>query len=212
MTRLPIGVLASGRGSNFQALLEAARDADYPAHVVALLSDVEDAPALEIARANGVDAVHVDPGSRRARLSREAEDRMIAELKDRGVRLVALAGFMRILSPAFLDAFPGFVINIHPSLLPSFPGLHVQRKALEHGVRFSGCTVHFVDEGIDSGPILMQAIVPVLDEDTPEILAGRILKEEHRIYPEAVRLLAENRVIRNGRRCLIRERKEDTVG
>jgi phosphoribosylglycinamide formyltransferase-1 len=202
VSRVPVGILVSGRGSNMQALLAAAEEKDYPARVVLVLSDVKDAPALDHARIAGVEAAYVPPGRKGARLDPEAEEEMIAMLRSRGVRIVALAGFMRILSPRFLAAFPGRILNIHPSLLPSFPGLDVQKKALDHGVRFSGCTVHFVDEGVDSGPIILQAVVPVEDDDTPETLAARILREEHTIYPEALRLVAENRIELVGRRCI----------
>jgi len=205
VNRIPVGILVSGRGSNMQALLAAAEADDYPARVALVLSDVKDAPALDHARRAGVEALHIPPGRKGARLAPETEEEMVALLRSRGVTIVALAGFMRILSPRFLAAFPGRVLNIHPSLLPSFPGLDVQRKALQHGVRFSGCTVHFVDEGIDSGPIILQAVVPVEDDDTPETLAARILKEEHRIYPEALRWVAENRIELVGRRCIQRK-------
>ena len=208
MEKVPIGVLASGRGSNLRAILRAAAEPDYPARVAVVLSDVEDAPALDLARGAGVDAAHVPPGRKGARLTPEAERRMAEELRSRNVRLVALAGFMRILSGDFLAHFPRAVLNIHPSLLPAFPGLQVQRKALEYGVRYSGCTVHFVDEGIDSGPILLQAAVPVEDGDTPETLAGRILAEEHRIYPEAIRMVLAERVRVEGRR-VFRGKKEE---
>ncbi|MBN1825782.1 MAG: phosphoribosylglycinamide formyltransferase [Candidatus Eisenbacteria bacterium] len=207
MEKVPIGVLASGRGSNLQAILRAAAGPAYPARVAVVLSDAAEAPALDHARVAGADAVHVPPGRKGARLSPEAERRMVEELRARNVRLVALAGFMRILSGDFLAYFPRAVLNIHPSLLPAFPGLDVQRKALEHGVRFSGCTVHFVDEGIDSGPILLQAAVPVEDRDTPETLAERILEEEHRIYPEAIRMVLEGGIRVEGRRVL-RAKKE----
>ncbi len=204
MTRAPIGVLASGRGSNLLAILEASNAPDYPARVALVLSDVEDAPALDHARAAGVDALYVPPGPRRARVSPETEARMVEELRTRGVRLVALAGFMRILSPRFLDAFPNRVINIHPSLLPSFPGLEAQRQAFAHGVRISGCTTHIVDAGVDSGPILFQAAVPVRDEETAESLAARILAEEHKLYPRTITALLTQELVFDGRRCLFR--------
>jgi phosphoribosylglycinamide formyltransferase-1 len=202
VTRAPIGVLASGRGSNLQAILEAARAPDYPASVALVLSDVEDARALLLAREAGVDALYVPPGPRRARLAPDAEDRMAEELEARGVRLVALAGFMRILSKSFLERFPDRVVNIHPSLLPSFPGLDAQGQAFDHGVRVSGCTTHLVDAGVDSGPILLQAAVPVLDEDTAESLAARILEREHSLYPETIRLLLTRDLVKDGRRRL----------
>ncbi len=174
-----------------------------PAQVVVVLSDKQGAVALERARAAGIPAEFVDPASFP---SREAFDRRLAErLKAYGVDLVVLAGFMRILSPAFVRAFPGRIMNIHPSLLPAFPGLHAQRQALEYGVKVSGCTVHFVDEGLDSGPIIMQAAVPVREGDTEESLAARILEQEHRLYPDAIRLFAEGRLQVEGRQVRIRE-------
>jgi len=185
--RVPIGLLASGRGSNLQAILGASEDPDFPAEVVVVISDLENAYALERARLAGVDSLHVPPGPGRSRLAKEAEETILGELAHRHVQLVALAGFMRILSEGFLASFPGAVLNIHPSLLPSFPGLDAQRQALRHGARISGCTVHFVDKGIDTGPIIAQAAVPVEPDDTVDSLAGRILVEEHRIYPEAIR-------------------------
>ena len=192
--RVPIGILASGRGSNLQAILDAARSPDFPAEVTAVLSDVEGAFALQRAREEGIPALYVPPGRKGARLSAEAEETMLDEFSRRAVRLVALAGFMRIISERFLAAFPGPVLNIHPSLLPSFPGLHAQRQAFLHGAKISGCTVHYVDEGIDTGPIIMQAAVPVEPNDTAESLAERILVEEHRIYPRAIRLVVRERL------------------
>jgi phosphoribosylglycinamide formyltransferase-1 len=141
---------------------------------------------------------------------REDFDReMIRILREAGVDLIVLAGFMRILTPSFLQAFPDKIINIHPALLPAFPGTHVQQQALDYGVRFSGCTVHFVDEGVDTGPIIIQAVVPVHDGDTAETLAARILKEEHKIYPQAIRYFAEGRIIKNGRRVKIKNAGHD---
>ncbi|MFH1680739.1 MAG: phosphoribosylglycinamide formyltransferase [Candidatus Eisenbacteria bacterium] len=206
MRRAPIGVLASGRGSNLVAILEAAKDPDYPASVALVLSDVEDAPALDHARRAGVDAVYVPPGARRARISPESEDRMVEELRKRDVRLVALAGFMRILSPRLLNAFPNRVVNIHPSLLPSFPGLEAQRQAHAYGVRVSGCTTHLVDAGIDTGPILFQTAVPVLEDDTAESVAARILEEEHELYPRTIAALLTHDLVVSGRRCLFRQK------
>jgi len=200
--RLRVGVLASGRGSNLQALLDAGARADFPAAVVVVVSDRERAPALDRARAAGVEAVFVDP---KAHGDREAYDAaLVALLRARDVGLVCHAGWMRILSPGYVQAFAGRALNIHPSLLPAFPGLHAQRQALEHGVRISGATVHFVDEGVDTGPIVLQSSVPVLPDDTEDTLAARILVEEHRIYPAAVRLFAEGRLQISGRRVRIR--------
>jgi phosphoribosylglycinamide formyltransferase-1 len=199
VARTRLGVLASGRGSNLQALIDASRDSRMDAVVAVVISDVESAQALGRARDAGIEARFVDPGPKRAHLSSEAEDAIIGALDEFEVDLVCLAGFMRILSPRLVRHFKLRIMNIHPSLLPAFPGLRVQRKALEYGVKFSGCTVHFVDEGVDTGPIVIQAAVPVLEGDTEEALAGRILLEEHRIYPEAVRLFGEGRLKIEGR-------------
>jgi phosphoribosylglycinamide formyltransferase-1 len=199
--RSRVGVLISGRGSNLQALLRASEDPEFPAEVAVVLSDVEGAPALDHARRAGVDAVYVPPGPRRARVSPESEERMVGELRAREVEIVALAGFMRILSPRFLESFPSRVVNIHPSLLPSFPGLEAQRQAFDYGVRVSGCTTHIVDAGVDSGPILLQAAVPVRDGDTADSLAARILEEEHVLYPATIRLLSTHDLVIAGRRC-----------
>ena len=201
---LRVGVLASGRGSNFRALAEAAAAGRIPASVVVLVSDRAGAPALGVAREHRIEAVVVDP---KQHPSREAHEKaVIAVLEERQVGLVCLAGYMRLLSAGFVAHFTGRLLNIHPSLLPTFPGLRPQRQALEHGAKVSGATVHFVDEGVDTGPIVLQRAVPVLPDDTEESLAERILVEEHRIYPEAVRLFAEGRLEIRGRRVHIRER------
>jgi len=200
---LRVGVLASGRGSNFRALVEAAHAGRIPATMAVLISDRETAPALDIARAYNIEALFLDP---KQYPSREAHEKaIIAALEERRVDLVCHAGYMRILTPAYVAHFRGRAFNIHPSLLPAFPGLHAQRQALAHGVRVAGATVHFVDEGVDSGPIVLQAAVPVHPGDTEESLAQRILVEEHRIYPEAVRLFAEGRLHIEGRIVQIRE-------
>jgi len=201
--QLRVGVLASGRGSNFDALAKAVEGGQVPALVVVLVSDRSDAPALDLARARRVEALVIDPKSYP---SREAHEKAVtAALDERAVGLVCLAGYMRILGATFVRHFEGRLLNIHPSLLPAFPGLHAQRQALEHGVKVAGATVHFVDEGTDTGPIVLQAAVPVLREDTEGTLSRRILVEEHRIYPEAVRLFAQGRLIAEGRRVHIRE-------
>jgi phosphoribosylglycinamide formyltransferase-1 len=200
--RLAVGVLASGRGSNLQALLEACAAPRFPARIAVVVSDREQALALERAEAAGVPAVWVSPKDFGDRAAWEAA--VIAELRARDVGLVCLAGFMRLLSPAFVRAFHGRILNIHPSLLPAFPGLHAQRQALDHGVKVAGATVHFVDEGVDTGPIVLQAAVPVLDGDTEATLTARILAEEHRLYPEAIRLYAEGRLEMSGRRVSVR--------
>jgi len=200
---LRVGVLASGRGSNFRALAEAAQAGRIPATMIVLISDRETAPALDIARAHGIEALFLDP---KQYPSREAHEKaIIGVLEERRIDLVCHAGYMRIFTPAYVAHFRGRAFNIHPSLLPAFPGLHAQRQALDHGVRVAGATVHFVDEGVDSGPIVLQAAVPVLPGDTEESLAQRILVEEHRIYPEAVRLFAEGRLYIEGRIVKIRE-------
>jgi len=201
--RLRVGVLASGRGSNLQALLDASARADYPAQVVLVISDRERAAALDRARAADVEALFVNPKDFGDRESFDLA--LVRELTARRVGLVCNAGYMRILSPAYCRAFAGRAMNIHPSLLPAFPGLHAQRQALEHGAKVAGATVHFVDDGpVDTGPIILQASVPVLPNDSEESLAARILVEEHRLYPEAVRLFAEGRLEVVGRRVIIR--------
>jgi len=196
-----IGVLISGRGSNFEALAESVARGRIPnAEIAIVVSNRDDAPGLEIAHVRGIPARAIPSKG----LEREAYDKLVvAALIEKSVDLVCLAGYMRLLSPYFVNAFPGRILNIHPSLLPAFPGLESQRQAFEHGVKFSGCTVHFVDENLDAGPILLQAVVPVEDNDTPETLATRILGEEHRIYSEAVRLVLEGRVRIEGRRVRI---------
>jgi phosphoribosylglycinamide formyltransferase-1 len=195
-----LGVLVSGRGSNLQALIDAAREGRLGGRVEVVVSNVEAAPALDRARQAGIPAVFRDHRGRR----REDYDReLVSVLRAHAADLVCLAGYMRILSPDFLAAFPGRVVNIHPSLLPAFPGLEAQRRAWEHGVKLSGATAHLVDAGLDSGPIVAQEAVPVLDGDTPESLAARILEAEHRLYPAAVRLLLSGRYRIEGRRVIV---------
>lgn len=199
--KLRIGALASGGGSNLQAIIDRCADGSLDAEVALILSNNPDAGALERARAAGIPSLCID---HRTFASREEFDQaVVAALQAAGVELVVLAGFMRIISAPFLEAFPGRIMNIHPALLPAFPGLHVQRKALEYGARFAGCTVHFVDGGVDTGPIIIQAVVPVLDQDTEATLSARILKQEHRIYPRAIQLFAEGRLRLVERRVLI---------
>ena len=198
---LALGVLASGRGSNLQAILDACARPGFPARVAVVISDRERAQALERARAAGVEAVWLNPKDFG---DREAYDTaLVRALEARGVGLVCQAGWMRILSPVYLRAFYGRALNIHPSLLPAFPGLHAQRQALDHGARISGATVHFTDEGVDTGPIIVQAAVPVEPGDTEDTLAARILVQEHRLYPEAIRLFAEGRLSIEGRRVIV---------
>ncbi|MBI2460397.1 MAG: phosphoribosylglycinamide formyltransferase [Candidatus Rokubacteria bacterium] len=200
---LRVGVLASGRGSNLQAILDAIDAGRLAARVVVVVSDRADAQALDRARRHGAKAVFVDP---RQHPDREAFDRaMLAVLDEHKVELVCLAGFMRLLTPGFIAAYRHRILNIHPALLPSFPGLHAQRQALAYGAKISGATAHFVDEGVDTGPIILQAAVPVLDDDTEETLSARILAEEHKIYPRAIQLFVEGRLEIQGRRVIIRE-------
>jgi phosphoribosylglycinamide formyltransferase-1 len=196
-----IGILISGRGSNMLSIAEACREGRIPATVAVVVSSRPGAPGLERAAAMGLEAIVVD--SKRSGGREEHDAKVAAELEARSVDLVCLAGYMRLLSPAFIRRFRGRIMNIHPGLLPAFPGLHAQRQAVEHGVRWSGATVHFVDEGLDTGPIILQAAVPVHQEDTEDTLAGRILAEEHRIYPEAVRLFFERKLSIEGRRVRI---------
>jgi phosphoribosylglycinamide formyltransferase 1 len=195
-----IGVLLSGRGSNFEALAASVAAGRIPdAEISIVVSNRDNAPGIALARARGIDA-RVIPSKG---LERDAYDRrVVAALKEKSVDLVCLAGYMRLLSPYFVENFPQRILNIHPSLLPAFPGLEPQRQALEHGAKFSGCTVHFVDENLDAGAIVAQAVVPIENDDTPETLAERILKEEHRIYTEAVRIVLEGRYRIEGRRVL----------
>ncbi len=201
---LRVGVLASGRGSNLQAILDAATHPDYPARVAVVISDRERAAALERAAAAGVPAVFLNP---KDYADRDAYDAALVDaLRAHAVGLVCLAGFMRILSAAFVRAFEGRILNVHPSLLPAFPGLSPHRQVLEHGVRVSGATVHFVETGVDTGPIVLQAAVPVEPGDTEATLAARVLVEEHRLYPAAVRLFAERRLEITGRRVIVKER------
>lgn len=195
--RTRVAVLISGRGTNLQSLLDAASHESLY-EVALVVSNKADAAGLERARARGIPTAVVAHGDFP---NREEFDRALLEpLRAARVDLVCLAGFMRVLTKVFLDAFPGRVLNIHPSLLPAFPGANGQRDALEYGVRFTGATVHFVDAGTDTGPIVLQAVVPVLADDTVETLSARILAEEHRIYPEAVRLFCEGRLRVSGRR------------
>ncbi|MCG8403143.1 MAG: phosphoribosylglycinamide formyltransferase [Firmicutes bacterium] len=201
MNKLNIGVVASGRGSNLQSIMDACAGELIPARVAAVLSDNKDAFALERARRASIPAFHADFDSFPGKPAYERS--IINILNEHGVELVCLAGYMRLVGRDLLAAFPGRIMNIHPALLPAFPGLHAQEQAWKHGVRFSGCTVHFVDEGVDTGPIIIQAVVPVRPSDTAEDLAGRILEQEHRIYPEAVKLFAEGKLEIDGRKVRI---------
>ena len=195
--RLRLGVLASGGGSNLQAIIDRCRDGSLQAEIAVVIANNPDAGALERARRAGIAARCIN---HRDFAGREAFDAaLVTALREAGVELVVLAGFMRLISRVLLDAYPLRIINIHPALLPAFPGLHVQQQALDYGARFSGCTVHIVDGGVDTGPIIIQAVVPVLPGDTADTLAARILEQEHRIYPRAIQLFAEGRVRVEGR-------------
>ena len=198
-----LGILISGRGSNLQAIIDAIAAGRLDARIAVVVSNRAGAAGLERARAAGVETLVLDHRDRARYPSREDYDRaIVAELRARHVGLVCLAGFMRLLTPAFVNAFPNGVLNIHPSLLPSFPGLDAQVQAWEHGVKVSGVTVHLVTADLDAGPIVLQRAVPVIDDDTPETLAARILVEEHRLYPEAIRLVLDGAWRLDGRRFL----------
>jgi len=199
-----IGVLGSGKGSNFVALAEAIRAGTVPAQVAVVLSDVEAAGILERARERSIPARYIAPGKFRTKLDDESEAAFVSALREAQVDLVMLAGFMRIIKSGLLNAFPNRVINIHPSLLPSFPGLEAWKQALDHGVKVTGCTVHFVDAGVDSGPIIGQQTVPVLDPDTPESLHQRIHAAEHELYPACIAALARGTIEVRGRRVVRR--------
>jgi phosphoribosylglycinamide formyltransferase-1 len=198
---LPIGVLISGAGSNLQAIIDAIGAKKLDAKIEVVLSNRADAYGLVRAKKYGIPVEVVD---HKRFPNREAFDQAVVDiLRDRAVELVVLAGFMRLLSPVFVSAYSNRIMNIHPALLPAFPGLHVQKKAVEHGVRFSGCTVHFVNDACDEGPIIIQAVVPVFADDTEEALAARILEQEHRIYPRAIQLYSEGRLRVEGRKVFV---------
>ena len=197
-----VGVLGSGKGSNFVAIADACAAGNLPAEVALVLSDVPDAGILERARERGIPARYIAPGKFRTRLDEENEGTYIRALQAAGVELVALAGFMRVLKGEFLRAFPGRIVNIHPSLLPAFPGLAAWQQALNHGVKVTGCTVHYVDAGVDSGPIIGQQAVPVLEDDTPESLHRRIQAAEHELYPKCVAAIAAGELEVRGRRAV----------
>lgn len=210
-TPLCVAVLASGRGSNLQALIDAIEAGQVQARIVAVISNKKEAVALERARKHGIKDLFVDPKPFAGRPdSREAYDRSLLEvLQQHEAELVLLAGYMKIVTAVLVNAYANRMMNIHPSLLPSFPGLDVQKKAIDWGCKLAGCTVHFVTEGVDEGPIIIQAAVPILDADTPETLAARILVQEHKIYPRAVQLFAEGRLRVDGRRVFIDSAKPD---
>lgn len=193
-----LAVFASGRGSNLQAIIDAIESGFLKERILVVVSDQADAFALERARKHGIEAIFLDPAGYSSRAGFDAA--LLKIVRDRAVDLVCLAGFMRLLGAEFVRELKGKIINIHPALLPAFPGLHAQKKALEYGVKFSGCTVHFVDEGADTGPIIIQAVVPVMDGDSEQTLADRILRLEHKIYPLAIKYIAQGKLRLEGRR------------
>lgn len=196
-----LGVMCSGRGTNLSSIISAVKSGKIPARIGVVVSDNPEAKALTRAREAGIPAILVNRGDFESRDDFEKE--LVSVLRDHGVTLVILAGFMRILSPYFVNEFPGRIMNIHPSLLPSFGGAHAHRDVLAYGAKVSGCTVHFVDEGMDSGPIILQAAVPVEEDDTEETLAARVLTHEHRIYPRAIELFLKGKLKFDGRRVII---------
>ena len=204
-----LGILISGRGSNLQAIVDAVAAGTLDARIALVVSNRPGAAGLDRARAAGIEALTIDHRAFPSRESFDAE--LVRALRARGVGLVCLAGFMRLLSPVFVDAFPGLVLNIHPALLPAFPGVDAQRQAWAHGVKVSGVTVHLVTRELDAGPIVLQKAVPVLDEDTPETLAARILVEEHKAYPEAIRIVLDGGWRVEGRR-FVKERRSPAGG
>lgn len=202
MDKLKLGVLVSGSGSNLQAIMDRIKDGGLDAEVKIVIADNDRAYALERARSNNIPVRIVDYKLSPKR--EDIEDQMIMELRNHTVGLVVLAGFMRLLTGHFITAFPMRIMNIHPAILPSFPGINVIQKAIDYGVKFTGCTVHFIDEGTDTGPIITQAVVPVKDDDTEESLAQRIHEKEHIIYPRAIQLFSEGRLIIKGRRVFVK--------
>ena len=202
--KFKLAVLVSGRGSNLQAIIDSIEKNSLAAEISLIMSNVSDAYALQRGKKHGLESIFLDPKSFSSR--DDYEKQMIELLQTKSIDLVCLAGFMRILGKKIIEAFSGKIINIHPSLLPAFPGLNVQEKALQHGVRFSGCTVHFVNEEVDGGAIISQAVVPILDADDTQSLSDRILEQEHIIYPEAIRLIIEDRLGFSGRRVVRKTR------
>jgi phosphoribosylglycinamide formyltransferase-1 len=204
-----LGVLASGRGSNFQAIIDSINSGYLDAQIAVLITDNSEAYAVQRAKSNNIEVLVLKP--------RDFSDKntyylhLSGELKTRDVELVILAGFMRVVGKALIDAFPNRIMNIHPALLPSFPGLHGQKQAVDYGVKISGCTVHFVDEGVDTGSVIIQAAVPVYADDTEDLLSERILKQEHKIFPQAIKLYAEGKIKIHGRKVLIEGQRQDSV-
>lgn len=206
---LTIGVLASGRGSNFQSIIDNINSGYIKARIAVLITDNPKAYAIERAKNNNIDVLVIPPKNfpdKDAYYSHIGE-----ELKCRSVELVILAGFMRVIGKPLIRAFPNKIMNIHPALLPSFPGLHGQKQAVDNGVKISGCTVHLVDEGVDTGPIIIQAAVPVYDDDTEDSLSERILKQEHKIFPLAIKFFSEGKITVEGKKVIIKSKKEDAV-
>ena len=200
MAPFTLAVLVSGRGSNLQAIIDSIEKKDLPAEIGLVVSNVKDAYALERAQKQGIESIFMDPKSYPDRNS--YEQALVERIQAKSVNLFCLAGFMRVLGKHFIETFSGRIINIHPSLLPAFPGLNVQKRALEHDARFSGCTVHYVNEEVDGGPIILQTVVPIYDNDDEASLSERILEQEHIAYPEAIRLIIEGRLTLSGRRVL----------
>jgi phosphoribosylglycinamide formyltransferase-1 len=204
-----LGVLASGRGSNFQAIIDSINSGFLDAQVAVLITDNPDSYAIERAKGNNIEVLVLKP--------RDFPDKntyyshLASELKTRDVELVILAGFMRVVGKALIDVFKNRIMNIHPALLPSFPGLHGQKQAVDYGIKISGCTVHFVDEGVDTGPVIIQAAVPVYADDTEESLSERILKQEHKIFPQAIKLYAEGKIKIHGRKVFIEDQRQESV-
>lgn len=206
---LTLGVLASGRGSNFQSIIDHIENHYLPARIAVLITDNPNAYAIERAKRHNIETIILKPKDFPDKDSYYS--RIADELEQRGVELVILAGFMRVVGKRLIDRFKNRIMNIHPALLPSFPGLHGQKQAVDYGVKLSGCTVHFVDEGMDTGPIIIQSAVPVYDDDTEETLSERILKQEHRIFPYAIKLYSEGRLKVEGRKVIIDAERKDSV-
>ncbi len=206
---LKLGVLISGNGSNLQSIIDHIEKGKLKAAIKIVISNNPDAFGIQRARKHKINTTILKQKDFKSK--EEFDQNIIKILQENSVDLVVLAGFMRIISPALLKAFPHRIMNIHPALLPSFPGLHAQKQAFDYGVKLTGCTVHFVDEGVDTGPIIIQAVVPVYDEDTQDSLTERILKEEHRIYPQAIQLFADGKLQIQGRKVLIKSTVEKTI-
>jgi phosphoribosylglycinamide formyltransferase-1 len=209
MSDLTLGVLASGSGSNFQSIIDNVESGYINAAIAILITDNPDARAVERAKKHNIEALVIKPRDFKDKPSYYSH--IAEELKKRGVTLVILAGFMRVVGKALLDQYPNKVINIHPALLPSFPGLHGQKQAVDYGVKLAGCTVHFVDEGVDTGPIIIQAAVPAYHDDTEDTLGERILKQEHKIFPYAIKLYSEGKLCVEGRKVIIKGDRADTT-